>query len=147
MKFADSETIGNRLIQLGILLFLIGLLVGFAIPALANPRMGLSSHLEGIMNGMFLVLLGLIWGRLSLGPTLQATTFALAVYGTYANLIATLLAAMWSAGEMMPIAGDGATGTPAQEQIIQLLLLSLSLAIVAVCVLVLVGLRRPTPGN
>ena len=39
------------LLQLGILLFLIGLLTGFVIPKLANPRMGLASHLEGVLNG------------------------------------------------------------------------------------------------
>jgi hypothetical protein len=57
---------GHRLIQLGVFLFLLGLLGGFAIPFLANPRMGLASHLEGVMNGMLLVLLGLIWPRLTL---------------------------------------------------------------------------------
>jgi len=47
------------LIFLGILLFLFGLLVAFFIPVMVNPRMGLSAHLEGTMNGMFLVILGL----------------------------------------------------------------------------------------
>lgn len=50
---------GRRLLQAGILLFLLGLLTGFLVPFTANPRMGLSSHLEGVMNGMFLVGLGL----------------------------------------------------------------------------------------
>jgi (hydroxyamino)benzene mutase len=48
---------------LSILLFSLGLVTGLLAPKLANPRMGLSSHLEGLMNGMFLVLLGLIWQR------------------------------------------------------------------------------------
>lgn len=48
------------LLQLGIILFLIGLLTGVAIPKLANPRMGLASHLEGVLNGIFLVTVGLV---------------------------------------------------------------------------------------
>lgn len=46
-----------RLIFLGVVLFLLGLIVGLIVPMLANPRMGLSSHIEGILNGMFLMLL------------------------------------------------------------------------------------------
>jgi hydroxylaminobenzene mutase len=68
-------------------------------------------------------------------------TFWLAVYGTFANLAATLLAALWAAGAMMPIAAQGRTGTPGQEGVITLLLVSLALAMMAVCVLVLAGLR------
>ncbi len=131
----------HRLLQLGILLFLLGLLTGFAIPALANPRMGLSSHLEGVLNGIFLLALGLIWPRLRLGPAAAATTYWLAVYGTFANWAATLLAAAWGAGRAMPLAAGAQHGTPTQEAVIMGLLFSLSLAIVAVCGLVLWGLR------
>lgn len=48
------------LFTIGLALFLIGLLTGLVIPALKNPRMALSSHLEGVLNGMFLVVLGLL---------------------------------------------------------------------------------------
>ena len=56
----------RALLQLGVLLFLIGLLTGFAVPAAAIPRMALSSHLEGLFNGIVLVVLGLMWHRLVL---------------------------------------------------------------------------------
>jgi hydroxylaminobenzene mutase len=54
------------LFTLGLVLFLVGLLTGFAVPALKNPRMALSSHLEAVLNGMFLVLLGLLWPHIDL---------------------------------------------------------------------------------
>jgi hypothetical protein len=57
---ARQNWTAHRLLQFGVLLFLLGLLSGFVTPALANPRMGLSSHLEGVMNGTFLVILGLL---------------------------------------------------------------------------------------
>lgn len=131
----------HRLLQLGILLFLLGLLVGFAIPALANPRMGLSSHMQGILNGIFLIVLGLIWSNLSLPPVASSGLFWLAIYGTFANWAATLLAAFWGAGTSMPIAAAGFEGSPMQEATIDGLLVSLSVAMVLVCVLVLWGLR------
>ena len=131
----------HRLLQLGILLFLLGLLVGFAIPALANPRMGLSSHVQGILNGIFLIVLGLVWSNLSLPPAASTGLFWLAIYGTFANWAVTLLAAFWGAGTSMPIAAAGFEGSTLQEATIDGLLLTLSVAMVAVCVLVLWGLR------
>lgn len=130
------------LLQLGILLFLLGLLTGAVTRKLANPRMGLTSHLEGVMNGMFLVLLGLLWSRLNLSDTWLVITFWLAVYGTFSNWLATLLAAIWGAGApRMPIAAAGHQGSPRQEAMIRFLLTSVSLADVAVCVIVILGLR------
>lgn len=54
----SMQNMGHRLIRWGVLLFLLGLVTGLMGPLFANPRMGLSSHLEGLMNGMFLALLG-----------------------------------------------------------------------------------------
>ncbi len=137
-----QERQGHRLLQLGVTLFLLGLLVGFAVQSLANPRMGLASHIEGVMNGLFLMALGLVWPRLTLGAGLRHTTFWLACYGTFANITATFLSAAWAAGRMMPIAGQGQVGTPPQEAIVRALLISLSVAMVLVCLLVLAGLRQ-----
>jgi hydroxylaminobenzene mutase len=130
------------LLRAGVVLFLIGLLTGFAIPSLAVPRLGLASHLEGVMNGMFLIALGLLWSRLDLPSWAGSVTFFAALYGTYANWLATLLAAAWGAAGLMPIAGGGLVGSAAAEAIVGALLLSLSLAMILVCLLVLWGLRR-----
>lgn len=51
----------EKLIFLGLTLFLAGLSVGLFVQNIANPRMALSAHLEGVMNGMFLVIIGVIW--------------------------------------------------------------------------------------
>jgi hydroxylaminobenzene mutase len=136
---------GHRLLQLGVGLFLLGLFTGFAIPALANPRMALSSHLEAVMNGTFLVVLGLLWPRLALPPRALRVGFWLALYGAYAKWLGTLVAAAWGAGgRFMPMASQGQEGTNFQEAVIGFLLVTLSLAMIACCVLVLLGLRRQT---
>jgi len=140
-SITPNDRQAHGLLFLGILLFLLGLLAGFAIPALANPRMGLTTHLEGVMNGLFLLALGLLWHRVVLKPRLLGLTYGLALYGSFANYAAVLIAAITGAGAMMPIAG-GVEGTPVQEAVISFLLISLSLAMVAACVLVLVGLWK-----
>lgn len=139
-----SDLRGHRLIQAGAFLFLLGLLIGFVIPMVTNPRMALSSHLEALMNGLFLMVLGLLWDRLKLSEKTFQALFALAIFGTFANMIATLLAAVWGSGAAMPIAAGAYEGTPLQESVIMILLGTLSLAMVAALVLVLLGLRRPS---
>jgi hydroxylaminobenzene mutase len=137
-----QQTQAHRLIQLGVLLFLLGLIVGLLIPALANPRMGLASHLEGIINGIFLIALGAIWSRLVLSQVWLKTVFGLLIYGTVANWLATLLAAIWGAGRSMPIAGQGQVSSGSKELIVDCLLFSLSLAMIVSCVILLIGLRK-----
>jgi hydroxylaminobenzene mutase len=139
---SSSSRAGHRLLQLGVLLFLLGLLTGFGMPLYANARMGLSSHLEGVMNGMLLVMLGLIWDRLRLGRATSMIAVVLAIYGTFTNWVTTLLAAVWGAGAMMPLAAGAHHGTPVQEMLIAAGLWSLSISMVVVSVIVLWGLRR-----
>jgi len=104
--------------------------------------MGLSSHLEGVMNGIFLVVLGSIWPRLRLSRLALTITFWLAMYGAYISWATTLSAAAWGAGQaMLPIAAAGHKGTALQEAIINFGLSSLVLAMLVTCVIVLWGLR------
>jgi len=138
----SNDRAGHRLIQLGIILFLAGLLTGFVIPLMANPRVGLSSHLEGVMNGLLLVALGVIWPRLTLGRGTRRLAFGLAVFGTVANWLGTLLAGIWGTGAMMPIAAAGQQGSSVQELIVSVLLMALSFAMVAAIALVIWGVRR-----
>ena len=130
----------KRLLFFGILLFFFGLTTGLFIPLMANPRMGLTTHLEGVMNGIFLMILGLLWNRLQLTQQVLTITYWLALYGSFANFAAVLIAALTGAGAMMPIAG-GREGLATTEVIISFLLVSLSLAMLTVCLIVLYGLR------
>jgi len=108
--------------------------------------MGLSSHLEGVMNGGFLVVLGLVWPRLRLSGRARAATFGLALYGTYVNWATTLAAALWGAGgRHMPIAAFGRQGTAWQEALVAFGLASLTVGMLAACGLVLWGLRGTDP--
>ncbi|PQA88758.1 hydrogenase [Marinicaulis flavus] len=127
--------------QLGAVLLLLGLLTGLAVPMAALPRMALASHLEAILNGMLLIILGVIWTRLVLGPRQRIAAFWLVIYAAFANWTATLISAFTGAAAMMPLAGGGSAGAAPFELAVATLLLSLTLAILIGVGLVIYGLR------
>lgn len=138
---AQPDALGRRLLLLGMILFMLGLLTGFVSGTFENPRMGLSAHLEGLMNGTFLAVLGLFWHRLALGAKASVIAFWMVVYAAYANWLGVLLGGIWGAGaSMMPIAAKGLTGTPLQEGIITFLLISISIAMVVGVAMIIWGL-------
>ena len=131
----------SLLFTLGLVLFLLGLLTGFAVPAVKNPRMALSSHLEAVLNGMFLVLLGLLWPHLHLPNAWGVTAVALIVYSAFANWVATLLAAIWGAGrKLAPIAAGNHETSTTKEGVVSFLLVSLAVAVIVGVVIVIAGL-------
>jgi hydroxylaminobenzene mutase len=133
----------RKLIQFGVLLFLLGLVTGFVIPALKNPRMGLSSHMAGVLNGMLLMIFGLIWPKLELTKNLLNWNYWLSLFGTFTNWFTTLLASAWGAGSvMMPIAGNEMHGTDLQEIIIKFGLVTLSISMMIVSIFILWGMRK-----
>lgn len=133
---------GHRLLQVGAALFLIGLLLGLLVPRFAVPRLGLSAHLLGILQGIFLLVLGLLWPRLSFTPVLSRIACGLVIYGCLAAWTANLCGAVWGAGgSMMPLAAGGAIGSAFQEGVIKVLLRSGAVSLVITAVLVLWGLR------
>jgi hydroxylaminobenzene mutase len=138
LKKAQSD----KLMFWGVFLFFLGLIVGLIVPVLSNPRMGVSSHIEGVLNGFFLVILGLIWHKIDLTDRWLRITFWLAIYGTYANWFGILIAAVFNAGKMLGIAANGKEGPIIAEGIVMFLLITLSVAMLIICITILIGLRR-----
>ena len=138
---------GDRgLMRYGLFLFLLGLLTGFAEHRFTNVRMGLSAHLEGVMNGILLVSLGAIWNQLRLPQPAKVMAYWAALYGAYVNWLVTSMAASFGTAANSPISSAGHHGKPWQESFIAAGFLSVAIAIVAASVLVLWGLRgRSSP--
>ena len=135
------ENTNRRLMWHGMFLFLIGLFTGFAEQRFANVRMGLAAHLEGVMNGIFLVVLGAIWTEVRLPPPAKAIAYWTALYGTYVNWLVTTLAAAFGTAALSPITAAGHSGQPWQESLITVGFMSVGIVIVASSLLVLWGLR------
>jgi (hydroxyamino)benzene mutase len=74
------ERDGRRLLRLGVVLVLVGLFTGLAIPALAVPRLGLSAHISGVLGGLVLIVLGLLWPKLRLGARASGAGLVVALY-------------------------------------------------------------------
>jgi (hydroxyamino)benzene mutase len=134
-----------QLIRAGILLFLLALIFGLIFPKLANPRMGLSAHLIGLQGGVFLVLLGLIWGDISLSPGLATATAWLALYGNYGNFVTNVLSSAFATTHLQPIFGSGHLAEPWKEHLVDFGLISISIAVILNGILVLWGLYRRKP--
>jgi hydroxylaminobenzene mutase len=94
------------------------------------------------MNGMFLIALGAAWGHVCLGARAESVAFWSLAFGTTANWLTTLLAAVWGTGRMTPLAAPGLKGLPWQEAVISAGLIALSVAMVVGTALVLLGFVR-----
>ena len=88
----------RRLLFHGMALFLIGLLTGLIEQHFTNVRMALAAHLEGVMNGTFLLAVGAIWGEVRLSSRASVAAYWALLCGTYGNWAVTTLAAMLGTG-------------------------------------------------
>jgi hydroxylaminobenzene mutase len=137
----------RRLIWHGMFLFLLGLVTGFVEPQFRNVRMALAAHLEGVMNGIFIIALGAIWNELKFSARQNVVAYWTALYGTYANWAVTAGAAVFGTAALSPITSAGQHGQPWQENIITAAFMSVGVAIITCAVLVLWGARRSIPAT
>ena len=137
---------GQRLLQLGMALFLYSSLDGFAIPLLASPRIGLSVHTLSALQAVMLLAIGLTWPKLRLSPRAAKVAFWCLIYSALAILAAYTVAAFWGVGiETISLMGELphglAQGSPFQETFIKVLAYSSAPTGLTAFVLILWGLR------
>ncbi|WP_244975561.1 hydrogenase [Mycobacterium kubicae] len=126
----------------GMFLFLLGLVTGTQQRRFTNMRMALSAHLEGVMNGTFLVALSAVWSHVQLPPRVEQATRWAALYGTYGNWLFTTLGAAMGTAAANPTLSQGHHGKPWQERVVLLGFRSMRYAFLAAVALILVGLAR-----
>ena len=127
------------------LLFLLGLITGLLEQRFTNVRMGLSAHLEGVMNGILLLALGAAWNEVRLPHPVKVTAYYAALYGTYVNWLTTSMAAAFGTAAKSPITSAGHSGEPWQESVVAMGFLSVTIAVIATSTLVLWGLQGKAP--
>jgi hydroxylaminobenzene mutase len=137
-------TADRRLIRHGVLLFLIGLVTGLQERRFKNMRMALSAHLEGVMNGTFLIALGAIWGHVKLPPNAARVARWTLLFGTYGNWFFTALGAALGTAAANPILSEGHRGKPWQEKVAGSGFRSIAYSILVSTVMILWGLGRRT---
>ena len=132
----------NRLqVRLGFVLILLALLTGLGVQALANPRLGLASHVVGITGGLVLIALGALARSFALGRRSAKVMMWSWTYAAYANWFGSLLGALTGASRLTPIAGAASTGSPLAENAVAFFLESLALAAIVGTSLAIWGLR------
>ena len=136
----------KRLVWWGTLLFLLGLLTGLMLaiaPGVAdNPRGVMAGHVEAVLNGMFLIIVGLMADRVRLSKRASAVCAGLLLYGAFVNWITSTMAGVLGASQATPIAGAGHHAAPAVEQIVLIASVSVAFAMIGAVGMLLVGLRR-----
>lgn len=137
---------GQRLLQLGMALFLYSSFDGFAIPFLASPRIGLSVHTLSALQAVMLLAIGLVWPRLKLRSRAAQIAFWTLIYSTLAILAAYTIAAFWGVGiETISLMGELphglSQGSPFQETFIKVLSYSSAPTGLTAFGLILWGLR------
>jgi hydroxylaminobenzene mutase len=132
----------RRLMWHGMLLFLIGLVTGLLETRFTNTRMGLAAHLEGVMNGTFLLALGASWAQLKLLPSVERIAFWGTIYGAYANWAFTTFAAVFGTGALSPITASGRAALFWQEEVVTIGFATVGVSTIAASLLFLWGLRR-----
>jgi hydroxylaminobenzene mutase len=131
----------RQLLWHGMALFLLGLLTGLVEQRFTNVRMALAAHLEGVMNGTFLLALGAIWNEVNLSSRAKAAAYVTVLVGTYGNWVVTTLAAILGTAALSPITGVGHSAPAWLEAIVTIGFVGIGLAIIAASALVLWGLR------
>jgi hydroxylaminobenzene mutase len=136
----------KRLTWWGTLLFLLGLLTGLMLatmPGVAdNPRGVMAGHIAGVLNGMFLIIVGLMADRVRLSARASAICVGLLLYSTYVNWFTSTIAGVLGASQATPIAGAGHHAAPVVEQLVMIASVSVAFAMIPAVGMLLFGLRR-----
>jgi hydroxylaminobenzene mutase len=123
----------------GFVLFFLGLVNGFLIPAGRSPRIGLSGHLAGVQSGTFLIAAAFLWPMMHLWPVLNLPIAHVLWISLYAVWVSLLLGGLFGAGRGLPIAGGGITTTAGKQLTVSVLLIGGSLGTFIATAAALIG--------
>lgn len=109
----------SYLIVYGFLIYVLCLIQGFILGNFKNPRLALSTHVTGLMIGIFSIAVGSVGERIRLVQmALNIALFSHIVGNTL--LVASLgLAASWNTQSKTPIKGGKFPASPFKEKVIK----------------------------
>ena len=135
---------GRQLLFHGGIMTLLSLLSGFTTFFALAPRIALSSHTVGLLQGAMLIAIAGAWHLLNASPkTLKILKYTLLI-GFYANWVSTQLSALWSAGRSTyPINGkDMPEGAASWQDMTVSVLGILSVLVLVSAVLIVLAARN-----
>jgi hydroxylaminobenzene mutase len=140
------EDRGRHILIHGLLLVMVGLIWGFAVPLAPYPRLALGAHIQFVTNGLLIIVMAILLLKLPhhVGPK-SATVMLVAAYLTWLMALSEAANAWWGANQMLPIAAGqaGAVGGEAwQEWVVKLTHLAAGLGLLAAWGLLVAGFLR-----
>ena len=115
----------------GLLLFALGLILGFAIPAFRNSRMALSAHLTAVQMGTALIAIALFWQHCGVPEAWDAPIAITLGLSSYILVAGIALAGASGASKALPIAGKGFEASALLERLVTILVGASSVAMFA----------------
>ena len=118
----------------GLLLFAVGLVLGFAIPAFRNSRMALSAHLTAVQTGTALIAIALFWQYCGIPEAWDALIAITLGVSSYLLVAGIALAGASGASSALPIAGKEFRASALLERLVGVLVGASSVAMFAAMV-------------
>ncbi len=140
---------GSRQILIhGMVLVMLGLLWGLAVPGTPHPRLALGAHIQFMTNGMLFIVLATALLALPHSVGLKSVrVMVVAAWLTWGMALSEVANSWWGTAQMLPIAASqaGASGGEAvQELIVSIAHIAGGLGLICAWVLLLVGfLKQP----
>jgi len=143
---------GSRQILLhGMLLVLVGLVWGLAVPGTPFPRLALGAHIQLVTNGMLFIVLATALLALPHGVGIKSVwVMVAAAWLTWAMAMSEVANSWWGTAQMLPIAASqaGATGgEPWQELVVTLAHIAAGAALTIAWSLLVVGFPKDASGS
>lgn len=131
----------DSLLRHAFILILISLIGALFIPAMVVPRLGVSAHTIGVLGGVLLIGIGIIWPRFVLSPRQTLLHKWSWLYVAYINWFACFLGGLFGSGSITPVASGGHVGPPLVELAVSVMLTSVAPVSFLAVALSLWGLR------
>lgn len=136
---------GQGLIRWGVALLALSVLSGFAIMIAPDPIMGLATHIQGLLNAILLIVVGVIWSRFEISYLGSVIVYWGLIIGGFITFGVQLTCTFLEiGGTTFPIAGGSHTGTAVEETIVRLLTHgAAAVTVVAVLVATRAAFKKP----
>ena len=140
---------GSRQILIhGMVLVMLGLLWGLAVPGTPHPRLALGAHIQFMTNGMLFIVLATALLALPHSVGLKSVrVMVVAAWLTWGMALSEVANSWWGTTQMLPLAASeaGASGGDAvQELIVSIAHIAGGFGLICAWVLLLVGfLKQP----
>lgn len=139
----------RQLLIHGLMLVLVGLVWGLAVPNTPYPRLALGAHVQFETNGLlFIALATLLLALPHRVGRMSVRVMLLAVWLTWAMALSEVANAWWGTIQMLPLAAAqaGATGgAPWQELVVKLAHIGAGLGLIVAWSLLVVGFVKRAP--